>query len=261
MPWIHSARRWARTGGISSGPSSRRSRGRPAVAARRATRSGVWSPRSAGWPPRAAATIRAARSRVRRAASATEPSASARSAPRSHSVGAGRSVRARRAARAASSVVRPLPGAPTRASTLRSPSVKAANSLAWRARSTGSGPDCGAAWPTEVAVSSRMPAGLRSAPYAGTVAALRASSSPRGPSAGRSGTAKAASRCAECRAVPTTPRTAPVRASSTGAPAAPPPSRRASRPPVPMASSSASWSRWKRSVAVYVTSVAASTRA
>ena len=68
-----------------------------------------------------AATIRPARSSARRAASATEVSSASRSAPRSHRVGAGSGPRPRRAARAASSVVRPLPGGPTRPRTAAGP--------------------------------------------------------------------------------------------------------------------------------------------
>ncbi|CAM5732976.1 hypothetical protein SHIRM173S_04706 [Streptomyces hirsutus] len=82
-----------------------------------------------------------------------------------------------------------------------------------------------------------------------------------GPGAGRSGTAKPPSRPPARSAVPRTPRTAPVAASSTGPPAAPPPVRSASRPAVPMASSSASSRVWQCSVAVYVTVVGPSTRA
>ncbi|CAM5699474.1 hypothetical protein SGLAM104S_04946 [Streptomyces glaucescens] len=94
------------------------------------------------------------------------------------------------------------------------------------------------------------------------MAALRASSPASGPSAaGRRDMAKPLSRCPDRRAVPTTATTAPVVESSTGPPAAPPPSRSASRPAVPMASSRTSPNRWTRSVAVYVTSVAPSTRA
>ncbi len=137
-----------------------------------------------------AATIRAARSTALRTASATDVSSSRRSAPRSHSVGAGSAPPLRRAASAASSVVRPLPGGPTRPSTAAGLSRNAANSLARSGRSTGStalagptkpasAPD-GPSEPTEVAVSSRTPARLRSAPYAGTVAALRARRSSSG---------------------------------------------------------------------------------
>ncbi len=104
--------------------------------------------------------------------------------------GAGSAPPLRRAASAASSVVRPLPGGPTRPSTAAGLSRNAANSLARSGRSTGStalaGPTKpasapgGPSEPTEVAVSSRTPARLRSAPYAGTVAALRARRSSSG---------------------------------------------------------------------------------
>ncbi|MDQ0833757.1 hypothetical protein QF032_005601 [Streptomyces achromogenes] len=78
---------------------------------------------------------------------------------------------------------------------------------------------------------------------------------------GRRATAKPVSRGPERSAVPRTATTAPVAASRTGPPAAPPPSRSASRPAVPIASSMAPPSRWRRSVAVYVTGVWARTRA
>lgn len=277
-----------------------------------ASRSGLVSPRMPGsaeyWPAAGAdtdtdahtdadpdtdtdaATIRAARFSARRAASATEVSSCLRSAPRSHSVGAGCGPRLRRAARAASSVVRPLPGRPTRPSTEARLSAKALNSLAVEARSTGAtapappapsrptwpaGAPAGPSCPTDVAVSSSTPARLRSAPYAGTVAAFSASSSAsapsdgtpvtpahaRPPACGSSGTAKTASRWPDCSAAPRTPTTAPVPASSTGPPAAPPPSLNASRPAVPIANSRAPSRRWRRSVAVYVTATAPSTLA
>ena len=76
------------------------------------------------------------------AASATEVSSSRRSAPRSHRVGAGSVSRWRRAARAASSVVRPLPGCPDEAEDdgrVSRASVNALNSLASSARSTAGG--------------------------------------------------------------------------------------------------------------------------
>nr|WP_286260460.1 hypothetical protein [Streptomyces graminofaciens] len=112
-------------------------------------------------------------------------------------------------------------------------------------------------------MSSSTPARFRSTPYAGTVAALRASSSASGPAASRPrrGTANPAVRCRASSAVPSTPTTVPVTVSSTGPPAAPPPSRSASLPAVPIANSRTPPSRWKPSVAVYVTSAVPSTRA
>ena len=172
--------------------------------------------------PRALVSRRALRGRrrhdpprpssARRAASATEASSARRSAPRSHSVGAGSDPRPRRAARAASSVVRPLPGGPTRPRTVAGPSAKAVNSPTTSTRSTGAAPAAatapapvpGPSDPTVVAVSSSTPARFRSVPYAATVAALRASSSASGCSARhpRRGTAKpvASVRCLQRRA-------------------------------------------------------------
>ncbi|GAQ59639.1 hypothetical protein a10_09545 [Streptomyces acidiscabies] len=139
VPSVQAARRCARTGGISSGPSRRRKRGRPAVRA-------VWE-RSAGVTVSGSGgdvgacevvTIRAALRNARPAASARDSSSSLRSAPRSHRVGAGSAARYRRAANAASSVVRPLPGGPTNASTEADPALNAANSRTVSPRSTGS---------------------------------------------------------------------------------------------------------------------------
>ncbi len=162
VPSVHEASRRARAGGISSGPSRASSRGRPRARARPARRSGVVSPRSAGKGARSAATARAARASARPAASATDTSSSRSSDPRSHSVGC--PPRSRRAASAASSVVRPLPGGPTRPRTAAGPAVKALNSAATAARSTGSGRRAGPSCATDVPVSSSTPARLRSAP-------------------------------------------------------------------------------------------------
>lgn len=269
--------------GRAASPRARRAAVRGAVAARAgaAIRSGDTSPTPPdSGPPGSpvcpgtapgsdAATMRPALTSARLAASATLRSSPCRSAPRSQRVGAGWAPRPRRAAQAASSVVRPLPGAPTRARTVAPDASNAANSLATSGRSTGSGSRTapGPSDPTDVAVSWSAPARLRSSPYTGTVAAFRARSAASGPSgsvaaASRSGTANpAATRCPASRAVPRTARTAPEAASTTGPPAAPPPSRNASRPSVPMASSMAPGTTWKRSVAVYVTSARPRTRA
>lgn len=245
---VQGPRRWASSGGISSGASSTTSSARPASPATRATCSASASaagrsPGSAG-PP--AVTIRAAAASARVTASASEVSPAVRSAPRSHSVGAGRDPRARRTARAASAVVRPVPGSPTRPRTRPSPAVKASSSAAVPGRSTGSKPGSassgGKAAPTVVPVSSRIPARFRSGPYAGTVAVLRSSSAASGPAgsataAARRATAKPPERCSARRAVPRTASTAPVSASRTGPPQASPPRLSASRPSVPIASS------------------------
>ncbi len=214
--------------------------------------------------PPAAVTILPERSSARVIASATERSSASRSAPRSQSVRAGTGPRARRPARAASSVVRPVPGAPTRPSTGPVPASKAVNSTLISGRSTASVPQGRpSAWPSEVAVSSSAPARLRSQPYPGTPPALRRSTSASGPgvSLGVSVTARPAVSRPALSAVESTPRTAPVRGSVTGPPTAAPPERSASRPSVPRASSSASPTACSCPPSEYVAGVVPSTRA
>lgn len=220
----------------------------------------------------AAVTILPARRSARAMASATEVSSASRSAPRSQRVGAGTGPRARRAVSAASSVVRPVPGAPTRPRTTAGPSgavaarsgdSKAVSSATTSGRSTGSGQADGPSEePSEVAVRCRAPARLRSRPYPGTLVALRRSSASSGPPvpAAHSGTANAPG-CPARSALPSTAMTAPLSGSRTGPPTAAPPSRRASLPSVPSASSSAAPIRWERPCAVYVTGAVPSTRA
>lgn len=270
VPVVHRASRCARTGGISSGPSSRTSSGLPASAASRATRSGV----AAAMSPRApaAVTMRPACPSVRTIASATEVSSASRSAPRSHSVRAGTWPRARRAASAASSVVRPVPGSPTRPrTTAPRPSGFAGPHGGEGAELRGGLGPFHRIGPTAVSALGADGHGgqlersgqVQIAAVAGDahgVAPQQLAQRPPSP-APASGTAHPAAACPARRAVPRTAMTAPVSGSRTGPPTAAPPSRSASLPSVPRASSRARPIRWAGPPAVYVTGTGPRTRA
>ncbi len=218
------------------------------------------APPAPGAPPSSgAATIRPARSSARVAASATEVSVASRSAPRSQSVGAGSVPRVRRAASTASSVVRPLPGGPTSPRTAADPLSKAVNSRTTAARSTVAGATPSV--PGEVGFGAvRAHRGRRECEYtcrieigpvAATVVALRSRSSVVNRDAGSAqGDRETRGRVGVQRGAEY-----PDHRSGRGVDDRPPgrPRHRpaGARPhrPAPIANSSASSRRWRRSVA------------
>ena len=209
---------------------------RPAPAVRRRPRSAP--PRRPSSPPEAAPgpaaaasagpACRAAFASALPTASRTPPSPAHRSAPRSHTGGRGRTRRPRGGRRGRRvPVVRPLPGLPTRA-TAEAPLPTNRRQVLGHfgtVHTPGRAHTLSTAGPTRSPPSAAaLRPGSGRAPNPATVAPLRASTAPNGPSGSldvrllAAAPRSPAARPGVCSAVPRTPSTAPVAASSTGEP-------------------------------------------